>query len=110
MIEWTNRSRYADPETLPVDSSRGIDWDIVRETQFPVARNWAYFDHAAVAPLPRRSGEVLREWATDQEQNGVVGWLDHERRLEAARDRVAGLIEADRDEIAFINSTTQGSA
>jgi cysteine desulfurase / selenocysteine lyase len=91
-----------------MDRSQDIDWDFVRETQFPVVRNWAYFDHAAVAPLPRRSGEVLREWALDQEQNGVVGWLDQERRLEATRDRVAGLINADRDEIAFINSTTQG--
>ena len=91
-----------------MDSSQGIDWDFVRDTQFPVVRNWAYFDHAAVAPLPRRSGEVLREWALNQEQNGVVGWLEQERRLEATRDRVASLINADRDEIAFINSTTQG--
>ncbi len=91
-----------------MDSSPGIDWDHVREAQFPVVRNWAYFDHAAVAPLPRHSGEVLRAWTVDQEQNGVVNWLDQERRLEAARDRVAGLIEAHRDEIAFINSTTQG--
>ena len=52
----------------------GIDWDSLRETEFPVARRWAYFDHAAVAPLPRRSGDVLRAWAAEQEQNGVVDW------------------------------------
>src|SRR5258705_203457 len=40
--------------------------------EFPVAARWAYFDHAAVAPLPRRAGDVLRAWAEDQEQNGVV--------------------------------------
>jgi cysteine desulfurase/selenocysteine lyase len=91
-----------------MESSREIDWDLVREAQFPVARTWAYFDHAAVAPLPRRSGEVLREWIDDQEQNGVVGWPEQEQKLEAARDRVAGLINAHRDEIAFTNSTTQG--
>ncbi|MGP0067182.1 MAG: aminotransferase class V-fold PLP-dependent enzyme [Isosphaeraceae bacterium] len=89
-----------------MNDSREIDWDLVRDTQFPVARNWAYFDHAAVSPLPRRSGEVLREWTFEQEQNGVVGWPEQERRLELARDRVAGLINAHRDEIAFINSTT----
>ncbi len=91
-----------------MDGSPGIDWDLVRDTQFPVGRNWAYFDHAAIAPLPRRSGEVLREWSRSQENQGVVGWAEHERRLEAIRDRVAGLIHADRDEIAFVNSTTQG--
>ena len=50
--------------------STTIDWNALRETEFPVARRWAYFDHAAVSPLPRRSGEALRSWAADQEQNG----------------------------------------
>jgi cysteine desulfurase/selenocysteine lyase len=91
-----------------VDASLEIDWDLVRYTQFPVARHWAFFDHAAVAPLPRRSGDVLRAWTGEQEDHGVVGWPACERRLEATRDQVARLINADRDEIAFINSTTHG--
>ncbi len=73
-----------------------------------MVRNWAFFDHAAVAPLPRRSGEVLREWIDRQEHQGVVGWSENETRLEGIRDQVARLIHADRDEIAFINSTTHG--
>ena len=88
--------------------SQGIDWDDVRQTQFPVVQNWAFFDHAAVAPLPRRSGEVLREWIHRQEHQGVVGWPENERRLEEIRDLVARLLHAHRDEIAFINSTTHG--
>jgi selenocysteine lyase/cysteine desulfurase len=91
-----------------VDGSLGIDWDLVRDTQFPVARHWAFFDHAGVAPLPRRSGDVLRAWAGEQEDNGIVGWPARERRLEAIRDQIALMINAHRDEIAFINSTTQG--
>ena len=35
-----------------------INWDSLRATEFPVADRWAYFDHAAQAPLPRRSAEV----------------------------------------------------
>ena len=77
--------------------SQGIDWDEVRRTQFPVARNWAFLDHAAVAPLPRRSGEVLREWIDRQEHQGVVAWPENERRVEGIRDLVARLIHADRD-------------
>ncbi|MBX6312016.1 MAG: aminotransferase class V-fold PLP-dependent enzyme [Isosphaeraceae bacterium] len=85
-----------------------MDWDAVRQAEFPVTRRWAYFDHAAVAPLPRRSGDVLRAWAEEQENNGCVHWPDWERKLEAIRDRCAELIHAHRDEIAFITSTTQG--
>src|SRR5262245_51317165 len=83
-------------------------WEHLRETEFPVSRRWAYLDHAAVAPLPRRSGEVLRDWAEDQEQNGVVHWPAWEEKLEAGRDRIASLLGAHRDEIAFVGSTTQG--
>ena len=77
--------------------------------QFPVARRWAYLDHAAVAPLPRRSGDVLRSWieragARRRRRTG----RENDRRLEAIRDRIAALINAHRDEIAFVNSTTQG--
>jgi len=86
----------------------GIDWDTLREAEFPVARHWAYFDHAAVAPLPRRAGAVVRAWTEEQERDGVVGWPAREQRLEAIRDRVARLLNADRDEIAFISSTTHG--
>jgi selenocysteine lyase/cysteine desulfurase len=83
-------------------------WDGLRASEFPVARHWAYLDHAAVAPLPRRTGDALRAWATEQEDHGVVHWPAWEEKLEAIRDRIAALIGAGRDEVAFVNSTTQG--
>ena len=86
----------------------GIDWGLLRDSEFPVTRRWAYFDHAATAPLPRRSGDVLRAWAAEQENDGVVGWAAREARLEQIRDSAALLLNAHRDEIAFINSTTHG--
>lgn len=85
-----------------------MDWDALRRREFPVTERWAYFDHAAVAPLPRRSGDMLRAWAAEQEANGVVNWLDWERKLEVVRGRCATLIGATTDEIAFVNSTTHG--
>ena len=84
-----------------------IDWDSLRESEFPVTGRWAYFDHAATAPLPERSGDVLRAWAAEQESDGVVGWSEREARLERIRDQAA-LLNAHRDEIAFIHSTTHG--
>jgi selenocysteine lyase/cysteine desulfurase len=85
-----------------------MDWGAVRRREFPVAERWAYFDHAAVAPLPRRSGEALREWVEDQECNGIIHWPTWGRKVEQARLACARLINAEADEIAFINNTTQG--
>ena len=85
-----------------------MDWDALREAEFPVARRWAYFDHAAVAPIPRRAGEVIRAWATEQEDHGVVHWPAWETKLEAIRRDVARLIGAAADEVAFVASTTHG--
>ncbi|CAN5731032.1 aminotransferase class V-fold PLP-dependent enzyme [soil metagenome] len=85
-----------------------MDWDKIRQDEFPVSRNWAYFDHAAVAPLPRRSGNAIRAWAEEQEANGTVYWPDRRQELEAIRGRIARLLNAEKAEIAFVNSTTQG--
>lgn len=84
------------------------DWDELRRREFPVAENWAYFDHAAVAPLPRRSGQALRAWIDDQEQNGVIHWSMWGEKVELARTAAARLIQAGTDEIAFIPNTTYG--
>jgi selenocysteine lyase/cysteine desulfurase len=86
----------------------GTNWDSLREAEFPVTRHWAYFDHAAQAPLPRRSADVLHAWVEEQLRDGVIGWPAREQRIEAIRDQVAALVNANRDEIAFISSTTHG--
>ena len=85
-----------------------MDWDALRRAEFPVAEHWAYFDHAAVAPLPRRSADAIRLWADDQAANGVVHWLQWERKLDGLRRDLAELIAASTDEIAFVGSTTHG--
>ncbi|MGO9469195.1 MAG: aminotransferase class V-fold PLP-dependent enzyme [Isosphaeraceae bacterium] len=91
---------------MPIASP--IDWESLREAEFPVTRSWAYLDHAAVSPLPRRSGDALRAWTEAQERDGVVGWPQWEERVEKIRGDVARLINADRDEIALIANTTHG--
>jgi cysteine desulfurase / selenocysteine lyase len=85
-----------------------MDWDELRLREFPVAEHWAYFDHAAVAPLPRRSGQAIRDWVDDQERNGVIHWPTWGQKIEQARASCARLINANIDEIAFIANTTQG--
>ncbi len=83
-------------------------WDALRTVEFPVTRKWAYLDHAALAPLPTRRLTRFAPWVDEQADDGVVGWPDRDRRLENIRGQVARLIHADRDEVAFVSSTTHG--
>src|SRR5277367_6370386 len=85
-----------------------MDWDQLRRDEFPITERWAYFDHAAVSPLPRRSRDRLVAWADDQAANGVTDWLAWERKLGTLREDAARLIHAHNDEIAFVGSTTLG--
>lgn len=85
-----------------------MDWDRIRRQNFPVTGEWAYFDHAAVAPLCRPAEQAIRGWMEASRQNGVVRWLDSFQLVEAARQNVAKLVNADPDEIAFVQGTGQG--
>jgi selenocysteine lyase/cysteine desulfurase len=84
-----------------------MDWTALRK-EFPVTRHWAYFDHAAVAPMSGRAQQALAEWATDLAENGDVHeprWL---ARLEEIRRLAGRLLNADPLDIAFVKNTSEG--
>jgi selenocysteine lyase/cysteine desulfurase len=82
-------------------------WDVFRD-QMPVAKRWAYFDHAAVAPLPDVVAESVVSWANSMNESGVADWSRWRKTVETARRLAAKLLNAERDEIALIHSTTEG--
>ncbi len=82
-------------------------WKSFRD-QMPVARKWAYFDHASVSPLSQRVHVALAKWLMEATQEGNTVWSDWKRRVEHARDVGARLLGADRGEIALVNNTTWG--
>ncbi|MGD0384173.1 MAG: aminotransferase class V-fold PLP-dependent enzyme [Thermoguttaceae bacterium] len=89
------------------DTTQGISWEHLRR-QMPVARRWAYFDHAAVAPLTGVAQQALAHFNEDAALNGAAfypAWMKQKQEL---RRRAAGMIGADIDEIAFVGSTTAG--
>jgi selenocysteine lyase/cysteine desulfurase len=93
-----------------VDNSTTIDdpaWDDFRR-QMPVAGEWAYFDHAAVAPLCGPAKTALDEWAADVSSNGAAHWSRWRKRVEELRTLAAQLTGAQREEIAVIRNTTEG--
>jgi selenocysteine lyase/cysteine desulfurase len=84
-----------------------VDWQALRE-EFPVTRRWAFFDHAAVAPLTGRARQALAEYAADLAENGDVNAARWERRVEEVRSLAGRLLNADPLDIAFVKNTSEG--
>jgi selenocysteine lyase/cysteine desulfurase len=82
-------------------------WDTFR-SQMPVARRWAYLDHAAVSPLPGPTAESLAGWAQQASVDGSVHWLSWARQVEELRSLAAAMIGAAAEEIALVSNTTHG--
>ncbi len=82
-------------------------WERFR-AQMPVANRWAYFDHAAVAPLPAPTQQAIVRWAEQAAAEGDTVWPQWSRRVEQCRAAAARLIHAESSEIALVHSTTEG--
>ncbi len=86
-----------------------MNWTALRE-QMPVVRRWAFFDHAAVAPLTEAARQAFHHYAADLAENGSVNeprWIE---RLTAVRRLCGQLLGADAQDIAFIKNTSEGIA
>jgi cysteine desulfurase / selenocysteine lyase len=84
-----------------------MDWDALRQ-EFPVTRRWAFFDHAAVAPLSGRAQQAMTAWAADMAANGDAELHKWEKHVEEVRARAGKLINADPLDIAFVKNTSEG--
>lgn len=82
-------------------------WSWWRE-QMPVARKYAYFDHAAVGPLSGPAADSLAQYTASASSNGDVFWMDWSHRVHSLRDMTAELIHCDADEVALVPNTTTG--
>lgn len=76
--------------------------------EMPVCRKWAYFDHAAVAPLPAPAAQAIADWTQQAAAEGDTVWLDWHQQVEQARLLAAQLLHASPAEVALVNSTTAG--
>ena len=81
--------------------------ETIRNTM-PVTDRWAYFDHAAVAPIPQPAKQALAEWADDVANNGDAHWPKWRKAIEEVRTITARILNADESEIALIRNTTEG--
>jgi len=77
-------------------------------SQMPVAEKWAYFDHAAVAPLPRKSAEAIADYADEAMREGDTCWPQWAEENERLRADFAKLLTCSPTEIALIPNTSYG--
>ncbi len=84
-----------------------MDWAAFR-AEMPVCRRWAYFDHAAVAPISLRAQNALHEWGDDLVNNGLVNERRWNARVEEVRLLAARLINAEPLDVAFVKNTSEG--
>ncbi len=76
--------------------------------EMPVAEHWAYFDHAAVAPLSGRAQRAVNAWAEEYATNGDAHSSNYSREVERIRALGSRLFGADQDEVAHVANTTAG--
>jgi selenocysteine lyase/cysteine desulfurase len=84
-----------------------MSWTAFRD-EMPVTRRWAYFDHAAVAPLSARAQSALQVWAADLAENGLANYARWTARIREVRALVGRLLGADPLDVAFVKNTSEG--
>jgi len=84
-----------------------MDWDEVRR-DFPALERHTYLNSAAAGPTPRPVREAMESYLRELESDGDLRWDEWLERQERARRRVAGFLNADSDEIAFVSNTSTG--
>jgi cysteine desulfurase / selenocysteine lyase len=84
-----------------------LDWNAFRQ-EMPITKRWAYFDHAAVAPITLRAKQGIEAWAEEAVTDGTLMWPTWAKRVEATRKNAAGMLNASAEEIALTWSTTAG--
>lgn len=82
-------------------------WEWWRQ-QMPICRRWAYFDHAAVAPLPQPTVEAVAAFTQQASCQGDTVWPHWSKEIETMRQAVASWIGATSEEVAFVPNTTFG--
>jgi cysteine desulfurase / selenocysteine lyase len=79
------------------------------KTEFPVTEHYAYLNHAAVAPLPRRAVQRMAAMAEDVSRTGDQHWADRNKETERVRGLAAQILGArDPREVSFCENTSTG--
>jgi selenocysteine lyase/cysteine desulfurase len=88
-------------------SEHNMNWNELR-THFPITQEYVFLNHAAVSPLPDMSIKAVCDYvqsAGAQGSEAIPRWV---KVQENVRRNLAQLIGARPNEIAFVDSTSEG--
>jgi cysteine desulfurase/selenocysteine lyase len=83
-----------------------MDVNAIRE-QFPIARNYNFQNHAAVAPMSRPAAEAMAGYARELSESAYLEGTYY-RAADRVRQLAASLINASAAEITFVKNTSEG--
>jgi selenocysteine lyase/cysteine desulfurase len=86
---------------VPLDLQRWLP-------EFPVRQHCLYLNHAAVAPLPARVAEAMRERVAEQEIGGSRHWEKWKETELSVRALGAELTGARPEDVSLVRSTSEG--
>ena len=78
------------------------------DREFPVRRSFLYFNHAAVAALPRRVAEAIVAHVENARDRGAADWRSWFGMVERVREKAGRLVGASAAEMAFVPNTSWG--
>ncbi|HBU06804.1 MAG TPA: hypothetical protein DEB09_01845 [Candidatus Magasanikbacteria bacterium] len=82
------------------------DWNSIRK-QFPALKKFTYLNSASESPISIKAAEEGKKYY-DTVLYGNVDWDEWCKKIDKVREKVAKLINADKEEIAFIPNTSFG--
>src|SRR5262249_47898261 len=103
-FECITRLAYAPRVSASPDFSSAQSLD----REFPVRKSLIYFNHSAVAPLPRRVAAAIAAHNENVRDRGAADWRRWYAAIEATRAKAARFLGAAREEIAFLPNTSWG--
>lgn len=76
--------------------------------EFPVTKDYAYLDHAGVAPVSLRVKRALEKFLNEASESGMFNYKSWMDGVQEIRKKSAILVAADPEEIAFVKNTSHG--
>ncbi len=83
-----------------------IDWEKIRETEFPALKNVVYLKAAGGAPISKTAYQEGVNYLNEMLFKGDIFWDNYFNKLNLIRKNLAYYINAKPDEIAFLTNTS----